>query len=144
MAYGDAREGTWRRNWPMEWVASTLHTTSELGVSKIDIHTNKTPHSHRTNITNTNNRSLFNQRNNIYGSFWFSYILFITIIGGILVLFIYIAKLASNEIFSPSNKILITSSIMLPVLIYRVFNLKVYRILTWIIYLLRFTTCYVT
>ena len=32
-------------------------------------------------------------------------ILFIIIIGGILVLFIYITRLASNEIFSPSNKI---------------------------------------
>jgi len=28
-----------------------------------------------------------------------------TVIGGILVLFIYITRLASNEIFSPSNKI---------------------------------------
>ena len=39
--------------------------------------------------------------------FWFSYIVFIIIIGGILVLFIrvYITRLASNEIFSPSNKI---------------------------------------
>ena len=34
-----------------------------------------------------------------------SYILFIIIIGGILVLFIYITRLASNEIFSLSNKI---------------------------------------
>ena len=34
-----------------------------------------------------------------------SYILFIIIIGRILVLFIYITRLASNEIFSPSNKI---------------------------------------
>jgi len=33
------------------------------------------------------------------------YILFIKIIGGILVLFTYITRLASNEIFSPSNKI---------------------------------------
>jgi hypothetical protein len=32
-------------------------------------------------------------------------ILFIIIIGGILVLFIYVTRLASNEIFSPSNKI---------------------------------------
>jgi hypothetical protein len=31
MAHGDAREGNWR----MEWVASTLHTTSERGVSSI-------------------------------------------------------------------------------------------------------------
>ena len=34
-----------------------------------------------------------------------SYILFIIIIGGILVLFIYITRLSSNEIFLPSNKI---------------------------------------
>ena len=33
MAHGDAREGKWRGNWRMEWVASTLHTTSELGLS---------------------------------------------------------------------------------------------------------------
>ena len=42
MAHGDAREGKWRRNWRMEWVASTLHTTSEHGVSSIttaDAHT---------------------------------------------------------------------------------------------------------
>jgi len=31
--------------------------------------------------------------------------LFIIIIGGILVLFIYITRLATNETFSPSNKI---------------------------------------
>ena len=31
----DAREGKWRGNWRMEWVASTLHTTSEHGVSCI-------------------------------------------------------------------------------------------------------------
>jgi len=35
MAHGDAREGKWRGNWRMEWAASTLHTTSELGVSSI-------------------------------------------------------------------------------------------------------------
>ena len=42
MAHGDSREGKWRRNWRMEWVASTLHTTSEHGVSSIttaDAHT---------------------------------------------------------------------------------------------------------
>jgi len=31
-AHGDAGEGKWRGNWRMEWVASTLHTTSEHGV----------------------------------------------------------------------------------------------------------------
>ena len=35
MANGDAWEGKWRGNWWMEWVASTLHTTSEYGVSSI-------------------------------------------------------------------------------------------------------------
>ena len=42
MAHGDAREGKGRGNWRMEWVASTLHTTSEHGVSSIttaDAHT---------------------------------------------------------------------------------------------------------
>ena len=42
MAHADRREGKWRGNWRMECVASTLHTTSEHGVSSIttaDAHT---------------------------------------------------------------------------------------------------------
>ena len=42
MVHGDAWVGKWRGNWRMEWVASTLHTTSEYGVSSIttiDAHT---------------------------------------------------------------------------------------------------------
>ena len=35
MAHGDTREGKWRGNWRMERVVSTLHTTSEHGVSSI-------------------------------------------------------------------------------------------------------------
>ena len=35
MAQGHAREGKWRGNWRMEWVASTLHTTTESGVTSI-------------------------------------------------------------------------------------------------------------
>ena len=35
MAQGDAREVKCRGNWRMEWVASTLHTTPEHGVSSI-------------------------------------------------------------------------------------------------------------
>jgi hypothetical protein len=35
MAHGDAREGKWTRNWRMELVFSTLHTTSKHGVSSI-------------------------------------------------------------------------------------------------------------
>jgi len=37
MAHNDVREGKWRGNWPMEWVAGNLHTTSEHGVSSITI-----------------------------------------------------------------------------------------------------------
>jgi len=42
MAHGDAREGKWRGDWRVKWVASTLHTTSQYGVSSIttaDAHT---------------------------------------------------------------------------------------------------------
>nr|YP_009349880.1 NADH dehydrogenase subunit 6 [Pseudorhynchus crassiceps]AQM40028.1 NADH dehydrogenase subunit 6 [Pseudorhynchus crassiceps] len=39
-------------------------------------------------------------------SFWFSYILFLVFLGGMLVLFIYISSLASNELFSISVKYL--------------------------------------
>ena len=35
MAHRDAGERKWRRNWRMEWVTSTLHTSSEHGVSSI-------------------------------------------------------------------------------------------------------------
>ena len=35
MAHGDVLEGKWRGKWRMQWVASTLHTTSQHGVSSI-------------------------------------------------------------------------------------------------------------
>jgi hypothetical protein len=44
MAHGDAWEGKWRGNWRMEWVASTLHTTSEHGVSSITTITTANAH----------------------------------------------------------------------------------------------------
>nr|ALO70322.1 NADH deshydrogenase subunit 6 [Atheta sp. 1 EF-2015] len=37
-------------------------------------------------------------------NFWFSYILFLIMIGGMLVLFIYMTSIASNEMFTYSNK----------------------------------------
>nr|WAX39360.1 NADH dehydrogenase subunit 6 [Neostylopyga rhombifolia] len=47
-------------------------------------------------------------------SFWFSYILFLIFLGGMLVLFIYVTSLASNEMFSMSMKLLMmTAMIML-------------------------------
>nr|WCB98538.1 NADH dehydrogenase subunit 6 [Bactrocera umbrosa] len=41
-------------------------------------------------------------------SFWFSYILFLIFLGGMLVLFIYVTSLASNEMFSLSMKLTTT------------------------------------
>ena len=43
-------------------------------------------------------------------SFWFSYILFLVFLGGMLVLFIYVTSLASNEMFSISTRGIIYSS----------------------------------
>lgn len=37
----------------------------------------------------------------IIKTYWFSYILFLTFLGGLLVLFIYVSRIASNEIFKP-------------------------------------------
>ena len=45
--------------------------------------------------------------------FWFSYILFLIFLGGILVLFIYVTSLASNEIFTLSIKLTLISFIFL-------------------------------
>nr|QXT43956.1 NADH dehydrogenase subunit 6 [Acholotermes chirotus] len=54
----------------------------------------------------------------MYSSFWFSYILFMIMIGGMLVLFMYMTSLASNEMFSPSNKMLLMAMMMTPPLLY--------------------------
>nr|WIL79936.1 NADH dehydrogenase subunit 6 [Callimerus sp.] len=40
-------------------------------------------------------------------NFWFSYILFLIMIGGMLILFIYMTSIASNEKFLFSNKLLL-------------------------------------
>nr|URX53392.1 NADH dehydrogenase subunit 6 [Incisitermes cf. incisus] len=47
----------------------------------------------------------------MHQSFWFQYILFMVFVGGLLVLFIYVASLASNEMFSLSTK-MITMAVM--------------------------------
>lgn len=49
--------------------------------------------------------------------FWFSYILFLVFLGGILVLFIYVTSLASNEIFSFSIKLTLILFIIITILI---------------------------
>nr|URX53977.1 NADH dehydrogenase subunit 6 [Marginitermes hubbardi] len=49
----------------------------------------------------------------MHQSFWFQYILFMVFVGGMLVLFIYVASLASNEMFSLSTKTLMIMMIMM-------------------------------
>nr|QGR23978.1 NADH dehydrogenase subunit 6 [Drosophila borborema]QGR24030.1 NADH dehydrogenase subunit 6 [Drosophila seriema] len=46
-------------------------------------------------------------------TFWFSYILFLIFLGGMLVLFIYVTSLASNEMFNLSLKLTMICSILL-------------------------------
>nr|URX53574.1 NADH dehydrogenase subunit 6 [Procryptotermes corniceps] len=48
----------------------------------------------------------------MHQSFWFQYILFMVFIGGMLVLFIYVASLASNEMFSLSTKMVTASMVV--------------------------------
>nr|YP_010883356.1 NADH dehydrogenase subunit 6 [Rhingia formosana]WIF29682.1 NADH dehydrogenase subunit 6 [Rhingia formosana] len=54
-------------------------------------------------------------------SFWFSYILFLIFIGGMLVLFIYVTSLASNEMFSFSMKMSVLMLFNLFILIFIIF-----------------------
>uniref|UniRef100_UPI002176B858 NADH dehydrogenase subunit 6 n=1 Tax=Paegniodes cupulatus TaxID=747259 RepID=UPI002176B858 len=53
-------------------------------------------------------------------TFWFSYILFLVFLGGMLVLFIYVTSLASNEMFSISSKALLLSGFSLSVILFSV------------------------
>nr|WJW73928.1 NADH dehydrogenase subunit 6 [Copestylum sp. ECU3] len=55
-------------------------------------------------------------------SFWFSYILFLIFVGGMLILFIYVTSMASNEMFSLSMKTIILMTILMTILfIYMLF-----------------------
>nr|AND95985.1 NADH deshydrogenase subunit 6 [Onthophagus laticollis] len=48
----------------------------------------------------------------LHYNYWFSYILFLIMIGGMLVLFIYMTSVASNEKFHPSIKLFIFTLLM--------------------------------
>nr|YP_010610612.1 NADH dehydrogenase subunit 6 [Thereuopoda clunifera]WAP91276.1 NADH dehydrogenase subunit 6 [Thereuopoda clunifera] len=66
-------------------------------------------------------------------SYWFSYILFLIFLGGMLVLFIYVASLASNEIFLKTSLFTILKVFSLPFLVSMIFlynskNLNVFSI----------------
>nr|YP_010326905.1 NADH dehydrogenase subunit 6 [Eligma narcissus]UNP54153.1 NADH dehydrogenase subunit 6 [Eligma narcissus] len=51
-------------------------------------------------------------------TYWFSYILFLTFLGGLLVLFIYVSSIASNEIFSNSFNLKYTFLIFILMIIF--------------------------
>nr|UDU84888.1 NADH dehydrogenase subunit 6 [Archips sp. 2019HN00066] len=58
-------------------------------------------------------------------TYWFSYILFLTFLGGLLVLFIYVSSIASNEIFKNNfffMKIMIFCSFMIILISMFTFN----------------------
>nr|URX53277.1 NADH dehydrogenase subunit 6 [Calcaritermes sp.]URX53355.1 NADH dehydrogenase subunit 6 [Calcaritermes sp.] len=50
----------------------------------------------------------------MHQSFWFQYILFMVFVGGLLVLFIYVTSLASNEMISLSTKMVVVISTTMP------------------------------
>nr|URX53652.1 NADH dehydrogenase subunit 6 [Kalotermitidae sp. 4 AB-2022a] len=54
----------------------------------------------------------------MHQSFWFQYILFMVFVGGMLVLFIYVASLASNEMFNLSTKMMVMTTLMLTASLY--------------------------
>nr|YP_010527087.1 NADH dehydrogenase subunit 6 [Agrius convolvuli]UXR12424.1 NADH dehydrogenase subunit 6 [Agrius convolvuli]WMQ52819.1 NADH dehydrogenase subunit 6 [Agrius convolvuli] len=51
-------------------------------------------------------------------TYWFSYILFLTFLGGLLVLFIYVSSIASNELFVMSNNMKLFMFILMIMLIF--------------------------
>nr|YP_010968377.1 NADH dehydrogenase subunit 6 [Satarupa monbeigi]WNO18677.1 NADH dehydrogenase subunit 6 [Satarupa monbeigi] len=61
-------------------------------------------------------------------TYWFSYILFLTFLGGLLVLFIYVSSMASNETFKtpPKNKLILL------IMIFLLINIIFYLILFYL------------
>nr|YP_010946411.1 NADH dehydrogenase subunit 6 [Haplosymploce aurantiaca]WGO57129.1 NADH dehydrogenase subunit 6 [Haplosymploce aurantiaca] len=57
-------------------------------------------------------------------SFWFSYVLFLIFLGGMLILFIYVTSLASNEMFFLSTKILMSSLTLMLLIFLILLNMK--------------------
>nr|YP_009236662.1 NADH dehydrogenase subunit 6 [Telchinia acerata]AMJ17126.1 NADH dehydrogenase subunit 6 [Telchinia acerata] len=55
----------------------------------------------------------------LINTYWFSYILFLIFLGGLLVLFIYVSSIASNELFKINfiNKMLFTISVFYSIII---------------------------
>nr|YP_002122322.1 NADH dehydrogenase subunit 6 [Ochrogaster lunifer]CAQ19289.1 NADH dehydrogenase subunit 6 [Ochrogaster lunifer] len=59
-------------------------------------------------------------------TYWFSYILFLTFMGGLLVLFIYVSSIASNELFNLKflTKMLFISFIIMMIMIQIILNIN--------------------
>nr|YP_010309714.1 NADH dehydrogenase subunit 6 [Cissites auriculata]UMR54831.1 NADH dehydrogenase subunit 6 [Cissites auriculata] len=64
-------------------------------------------------------------------NFWYSYILFLIMIGGMLILFIYMTSIASNEKFSLNFKTLLISSLMPLSAIILTLNIYITDASTW-------------
>nr|WAX39152.1 NADH dehydrogenase subunit 6 [Anaplecta sp. 3 ZQW-2020] len=59
-------------------------------------------------------------------TFWFSYILFLVFLGGMLVLFIYVTTLASNEMFKFSSKLMMMTMLSIMMMTWnKYYNIKV-------------------
>nr|YP_009244986.1 NADH dehydrogenase subunit 6 [Endoclita signifer]AMR73730.1 NADH dehydrogenase subunit 6 [Endoclita signifer] len=57
----------------------------------------------------------------LINTFWFSYILFLTILGGLLVMFIYVASIASNEMFKFNPNLIMFYLIILMMMFIMIF-----------------------
>nr|AIW06179.1 NADH dehydrogenase subunit 6 [Ideopsis vulgaris] len=60
----------------------------------------------------------------IINTYWFSYILFLIFLGGLLVLFIYVSSIASNEMFKMMNYMIIMIFIFSLLIISIIYNLN--------------------
>nr|WCR51097.1 NADH dehydrogenase subunit 6 [Meiligma sp. GTI-94] len=65
----------------------------------------------------------------LINTYWFSYILFLTFLGGLLVLFIYVSSIASNELFK--NNFFFMKMIMMSFFFIMIFSLLFFYKLNW-------------
>nr|AML26612.1 NADH dehydrogenase subunit 6 [Platypodinae sp. BMNH 1274714] len=65
----------------------------------------------------------------MYPDFWFSYMMFLIMIGSILILFTYMTSVASNEKFYINNKLLFTNMMMsvIIMMMIKIFNNKIFK-----------------
>nr|UQT69120.1 NADH dehydrogenase subunit 6 [Tomostethus sp. 1 QHW-2022a]UTY22595.1 NADH dehydrogenase subunit 6 [Tomostethus sp. 1 QHW-2022a] len=59
-------------------------------------------------------------------NFWFTYILFLIMVGGLLILFIYMSSLSPNQKFFINKKFLMLNSILLMMMLLIIFNMKMF------------------